>query len=98
MAYKVTLTKQAAKKAARIKGRAKNSLRALLEELRDEGPYQPEWPHFSKLRGRKNEWHCHLNRGRPTYVVCWRLIKKKGKKNEEEIEVFYAWTHEGAPY
>ena len=96
MPWKVSINRQAAKKMQKIKGRPAIALRLLLEALRDDGPYQPRRPNFGKLRGKKDEWHCHLNRGRPTYVVCWRLIK--GKKNEEEIEVFYAWTHEGAPY
>jgi hypothetical protein len=36
---------------------------------------------------------CHLKKGRPTYVACWTVDKKN-----KVIEVYYAGTHEKAPY
>ena len=56
------------------------------------GPEQPSWKHYSKL-GKTNEYHCHLKRGKPTYVACWIAYKKN-----KTIEVHYAGTHENAPY
>ena len=38
--------------------------------------------------------HCHLIKGRPTYVCCWAIINKQKKI----IEVYYVGTHEKAPY
>lgn len=103
MTWRVTITNKAARKARHLSEDAENSLLLLWRELQERGPSQPSWPHFSKLKGRKNEYHCHLNRGRPTYVVCWRSTKynatERSKTNEDgEIEIFYAWTHEDAPY
>lgn len=51
---------------------------------------------YSKLRGtgRKEIHHCHLNRGRPTYVAVWEVLDKAVRL----VEVSYVGTHENAPY
>ena len=64
----------------------------LVLDLQKRGPQLPGWPHFSSLE--TDNFHCHLHRGKPTYVACWRIIDKKTK----HIEVYYVGTHEGAPY
>lgn len=64
---------------------------ALMTDLEKSGP-PVNWPHYSKLG--EHSHHCHLKRGRPTYVACWAVINKK----EKIIEVYYAGTHEKAPY
>lgn len=60
------------------------------------GPFLPDWPNYSKLHGKKGKdrRHCHLQKGRPTYVCCWEVINKERKI----IEVYYVGTHEKAPY
>ncbi len=60
-------------------------------ELQCFGPYLPSWPNYGLLG--KNQFHCHLRKGRPTYVACWK-VDKQAKK----IEVYYVGTHEKAPY
>ena len=73
-----------------------DKIRALLDFLSREmeltGPMRGNWKNFGKLGN--NEFHCHLKKGRPTYVACWRIINKKAKL----IEVYYAGSHENAPY
>ncbi len=69
-------------------------LYALLRDLENKGYAQPGWPHFSALNKSAMTFHCHLNKGHPTYVVCWQVIDKANKK----IEVYYVGTHENAPY
>jgi hypothetical protein len=64
----------------------------LVLDLQKNGPQLPNWPHFSALE--KEYFHCHLRRGKPTFVACWRVVEKKTKY----IEVTYVGTHEGAPY
>ena len=101
MSWKVSITKKATKKASKLPVRAKQALRLLWQDLEDYGPQQVSWPNFGKLKGSKNEWHCHLSKGRPRYVVCWRCVSlnTKGVHNVKgEIEIYYAWTHEDAPY
>lgn len=67
-----------------------NAFLFLLSDL-ESGPEAPNWPNYGKL-GRMT-YHCHLKKGRPTYVACWIADKKL-----KIIEVFYAGTHEKAPY
>jgi hypothetical protein len=60
----------------------------LVQDLRDKGPAQPEWPNFSKLSPTK--FHCHLNY---SWVACWQH-----EQNSITIEVYYAGSREDAPY
>lgn len=52
-----------------------------------------EWKNFSSLTG-NDSYHCHLKKGKPTYVACWRIVSKK----EKIIEVYYVGTHQNTPY
>lgn len=69
-----------------------NTVMFLVEDLRQDGPVQPRWANYSKLG--KNLYHCHLKKGRPTYVAVWEVKDRKVCL----IEVKYAGTHENAPY
>lgn len=66
----------------------------LLAEMTAVGSLRNQWPNFSKIKGQKNCYHCHLQKGNPTYVAVWKVIDKT-KKN---IEVTYVGTHEKAVY
>ena len=88
----VRITGQAKKAPKSLQKKTFNSFLALLIQLED-GPNKSEWPHFGELKGKKGLFHCHIERGRPTYVACWRADKKN-----RVIEVYYVGTHEKAPY
>lgn len=60
--------------------------------LAKNGPNLPSWPHYGPLS--KDHFHCHLRKGPPTYVACWRIVDKQLKI----IEVYYVGSHENAPY
>src|ERR1700719_5388447 len=64
----------------------------LVIEMRNEGPYRSNWPNYGPLG--ENEFHCHLKKGKPTYVACWKIIDN----DKKIIEVYYVGTHENAPY
>lgn len=89
--WTVKLISQAKKALKELPVGTRESLVALLQELELQGPQRYTWPNFSKLK--TDIYHCHIEKGRPTYVVCWRAYKK-----EKLIEVYYAGTHEKAPY
>ena len=61
-------------------------------ELEANGPVAGRWPNYGKLG--KSQHHCHLKKGKPTYVSVWWEIKEESKL----IEVTYVGTHEKAPY
>lgn len=97
MIWKVEFTAKAGGQVALISEKARDALRLLVKDLQTNGPAPGiGWPHYGKLKGKKNEdkRHCHLSRGRPTYVCCWAVIDKKNKT----IEIYYVGTHERAPY
>lgn len=94
MRWTVELSGKANKQAKKLPAQIRARLLALLVEMRTSGPLQPAMPHFGRLKGRPGEiYHCHLNKGRPTYVVVWRV-----EREVVTVEVFYVGTHEGAPY
>jgi hypothetical protein len=71
-----------------------DAIDALVIDLEKNGPILKDWPNFGSISKNKEFfYHCHLRKGRPTYVACWEIIK-----NEKKIEVFYVGTHENAPY
>jgi hypothetical protein len=64
----------------------------LVLDLQKNGPKLPKWTNYGPLE--QDHFHCHLRKGKPTYVACWKILNKKTK----QIEVYYVGTHEGAPY
>ena len=83
----------------KIKALPEDVRAALLFLIRDLESYGPStsgnWKNYSKLKGVSGDKrHCHLSKGKPTYVCCWEVVNKKLKI----MEVYYAGTHEKAPY
>jgi mRNA-degrading endonuclease RelE of RelBE toxin-antitoxin system len=73
MAWKVEITQKARKQAAKLPEGVSERFHLLIYELKEYGAILPHRPHFGKLKGAKNSYHCHISGGHPTYVVCWRL-------------------------
>ena len=92
MYWHVEYTSKAVKQLKKQPANIRDAVLALVMDITDRGPVRGNWPNFSKLG--KNTYHCHLKKGKPTYVTCWRMLDK-GKKI---IEVYYVGTHEKAPY
>ncbi len=96
MEWSVQFTKKAAKQVKVLTKKVVIVLQVLIHDLQKNGPsLGPGWANYGKLHGKKKEdiRHCHLIKGSPTYVCCWRVFK-----SEKIIEVFYVGTHEKAPY
>jgi mRNA-degrading endonuclease RelE of RelBE toxin-antitoxin system len=97
MKWTVNFTRQAEKQTRKLNNRVITVLKFLVEELKSEGSrISKGWPNLSKLKGTGNRdlWHCHLIKGKPTYVCCWEVLDKANKV----IEVYYVGSHEKAPY
>lgn len=90
--WTVNIVGQAKKADKNLSKEAAKSFAILLMEMKLLGPYRASWPNYTKMS--HENYHCHIEKGRPTYVVCWRIVNKKDKN----IEVYYAGTHEKAPY
>ena len=93
--WTVRPTRAADKQAAKLSEAVMLKLRLLFVDLASKGPTVSTWPNYGKLQGTKGDKrHCHLQKGKPTYVCCWEVVDKKRKV----IEVYYVGTHEKAPY
>lgn len=88
--WKVELSGKARKSHKTLSLIVLKALKKLTEDLKN-GPEVYQWPNYGKLG--PCTYHCHLKKGRPTYVACWTADKKN-----KIIEVYYAGTHEKAPY
>ncbi len=70
------------------------SLKFLIKDIQEGGPVVAQWPNFGKITGKDDCYHCHLKKGRPTYVAVWRVADTVIKI----VEIRYVGTHEGADY
>jgi mRNA-degrading endonuclease RelE of RelBE toxin-antitoxin system len=92
--WKVIFSKKAAKQLAKLPESIRFSMLALANDMMNSGPIQYKWPNYSKLKGAAGKHHCHIKKGRPTYVACW--VEVQGMI--QVLEVYYVGTHENAPY
>src|SRR5271166_4956489 len=73
--WTVKLYGQAKKAFTELPERTAKTFRLLIEDLELNGYQRNNWPNFGKLKD--TIYHCHLEKGRPTYVACWRIYKKE---------------------
>jgi mRNA-degrading endonuclease RelE of RelBE toxin-antitoxin system len=92
MSWTVKLTNRAAKQYKKLPKIVRDNIDALMMEMRVAGPVRGNWQNYSKLSD--TEHHCHIKKGKPTYVAVWR----EDKEEIRLVEVIYAGTHEKAPY
>jgi hypothetical protein len=86
--YSVLLSKRVQKQIDRMPRPIARKLAILIEQLRESGPLQPEWPNYGKLG--PDRYHCHLAY---RWVACWYWAK-----GALRIEVHYVGSREDAPY
>ncbi len=91
MTWSVTFTGNARKQKEKLPERIRELLFQLAKDIETSGPVRGDWPNYSRLGN--NRHHCHLKKGRPTYVAVW--IEDRGTVS---VEIIYAGTHEKAPY
>jgi mRNA-degrading endonuclease RelE of RelBE toxin-antitoxin system len=93
MAWQVRLSTRAHKNLKKMPKGINEIFQILLKEMELSGPVRNGWPNYRKLSRNKNCYHCHLQKGNPTYVAVWKSFKEK-----KTIEVIYVGTHEGVNY
>ncbi len=95
--WSVTYSHKANKQLSTMPEKIRVKMAVLAKEISESGPIRKNWHNFGSLHGKglpDNTYHCHLKKGKPTYVSCWYVVNKELKK----VEVFYVGTHENAPY
>ncbi len=92
MSWQVVFSRQVQKAQTRLPKSVLKNLVFLVKEIEVMGPVRGNWPNYGKLAAERH--HCHLKKGRHTYVAVWE------ERNSEIrlIEVVYVGTHEKAPY
>lgn len=94
--WTVIFHRKAIKQIQKLPEGIQSELLLLTRDLEIYGPgTSGHWKNVSKLQGfASNRYHCHLIKGRPTYVCCWECKNKTLRI----LEVYYVGTHEKAPY
>jgi mRNA-degrading endonuclease RelE of RelBE toxin-antitoxin system len=93
MDWTVNITKKCSKKFRLLPSEIQFQFSILLKDLIHSGPIV-KWKNFGKLKGLTDTYHCHIKKGKPSYVVVWEVRNKTIKL----MEVPYVGTHEKAPY
>jgi len=89
--WHVRLSRKADRGLGELPNPVRDALALLLADIEEKGPVRGDWPNYGKLGPKRH--HCHLRKGRPTYVAVWRETAIGF-----EVEVIYAGTHGKAPY
>lgn len=92
MSWTVTVSASALKGARKLPEPVRRALALLMADMEDLGPVRGDWPNYGKLAARRH--HCHLKKGRPTYVAVWEEMAGGIRL----VEVTYVGTHGKAPY
>jgi len=92
MTWIVKLSRKTEKQKEKLPEQAKGALLFLLHEIARNGPVRGDWPNYSKLGPKQH--HCHIRKGKPTYVAVWEEISGEIRL----VEITYVGTHEKAPY
>jgi len=91
--WEVFFTRKANKQLKILPNRIQDIVLTLVKDIEIYGPVRGNWSNFGWLVKGKC-YHCHLKKGRPTYVAFWEVIDG----NIKMVEVNYVGTHEKAPY
>jgi mRNA-degrading endonuclease RelE of RelBE toxin-antitoxin system len=94
MAWIVTYSKKAGKQYNDLPRTVQDRLDLLTAELELLGPFRYNWKNYSRLEGGTQRYHCHIKKGKPTYVAVWEVLDDQVRL----VEVTYVGTHEKAPY
>ena len=90
--WEVKLARKVEKALPGLPRSIRDALATLLLDIEGRGPVRGNLDHYGKLG--KNRHHCHLKKGRPTYVAVW----VEYADGVRIVEVEYVGTHERAPY
>ncbi len=90
--WTVTFSPNVHKSLRKLPHAIRERLAVLVRDITYRGPVRGEWKNYSKLDNKTH--HCHLHKGKPTYVAVWKVIENEVRL----VEIIYAGTHEKAPY
>ncbi len=92
--WNVKFTSKAKRQVKNLPREIRERLFALVLEIRKLGPTRATWHNYGRIKGHRDCHHCHLKKGKPTYVAVWKVMDKENNP----VEVRYVGTHENADY
>jgi mRNA-degrading endonuclease YafQ of YafQ-DinJ toxin-antitoxin module len=92
--WRVDFSGSAGKQKTKLSGKLLDVLYALKHDLEQKGPVQTSWRNYSQIVNVSGYHHCHINNGRPRYVVVWKVIDLK----DQIIEVRFVGPHGSVNY
>jgi len=92
--WRVDFAGRAEKQKRKLSGNLRDVLYALKHDLEQKGPVQTSWRNYSQIVNAENFHHCHINSGRPRYVVVWKMIDLK----DQIIEIRFVGPHGSVNY
>ena len=92
--WRVDFASSAEKQKQKLSGNLRDVLYALKHDLEQKGPVQTSRRNYSQIVNAVNFHRCHINSGRPRYVVVWKVIDLK----EQSIEIRFVGPHGSANY
>ncbi len=92
--WTVNFSSKAEKQARKLPDEIMDRLYALKLDMQFKGPEQPSWRNYGQIVGGKDVHHCHLNNGRPRYVVVWKVLHREVRI----LEIRYVGPHGSADY
>lgn len=94
MQWNVFIRRKLVKQIYKLPSNVQAAVEVLIEELSESGPERISWPNYGRLQGKKDCFHCHLNKGKTRYVAVWKIVDR----SIQLLEVRYVGTHEKADY
>jgi len=92
--WKVGFSTKAEKQVGKLPAEMRARMYALKLDIERTGPEQRSWRNYGLIVGAKDVHHCHLNSGRPRYVVVWKVLDRV----VQIIEIQYAGSHGSVNY
>lgn len=93
--WQIRFSRKAEKQKNKLTKKPADILYLLQKDLEIRGPVVYGWHNYGKLLKKKFDYyHCHLNKGHPTYVVVWQVIDETVRI----LEIQFVGTHEDVDY
>ena len=92
--WQVGFSSKAEKQIGKLPPDIRERVYALSFDLQYKGPEQTSWRNYGLIVGAKDVHHCHLNSGRPRYVVVWKVTDREVRI----MEVRYVGPHGSINY
>ena len=92
--WRVTIIGRAQKQREKLPAKIGVAFELLVAQLKRHGSEASGWQNYGKLKGKKDYYHCHLNKGKPRYVTVWKVTDYEIRL----MEIRYVGTHENADY